>query len=882
MLAQVQKAETQQVRGKLKIFLGYVAGVGKTYAMLEAARRHQAEEQDVVVAYVETHGRPETEALLAGLELIPRRQVAYRGVTLPEMDLDAVLARRPQVALVDELAHTNAPGSRHSKRFQDVLELLAAGIDVYTTLNIQHLESLNDVVAQITGVVVRETLPDRLLEEANEIKIVDLPTDELLQRLEEGKVYIPAQAQRAAASFFRRGNLTALRELTLRQAADRIDEQMRAYMQTHAIAGPWPAHERILVAVSPSPMSEKLVRTACRLATRLNAEWYAVYVETGRPADLPAAARERVTQTLTLAETLGAETLTLTGSSVAEAIVPFAQTHNITKIVAGKPLRPHWQELWRGSVIDQIVRQSGDIDIYVINSRSDTPSPAPAAPSAVAAGPAWSHYLKSIGLVLLATVVGYPLRPLIEPTNLVMLYLIAVIVAALSFGHRPAVLASVLSVAAFNFFFVPPYYTFVVANAEYLLTFGGLLAAGLVVSTLTAQARNQAQAARRRAAETQALYELSLSLSGSGDMEHIAQAVIRHLEQTLEGQVLVLIPDASAQDKLTPIIAPAGPLPTERELAVATWVWQHGQAAGRGTDTLAGSRGLYYPLKTAYGVAAVLGLLFPEDAPSLLPEQRRWLQAVVNQTAQAIERMQFFAEAQAAELLKETEKLQTTLLNSISHDLRTPLASITGVLSSLRDDRALLDETAQRLLINTAWEQADRLNRLVGNLLEMTRLEAGAVKVRRELSDVQDIIGVALSQLDERIGSREIAVDLPSELPLVPLDFRLMVQVVVNLVDNALKYSPPDAPILIRVRLEPGRLRLEVIDQGIGIPEADRPHIFDKFYRVQHTDKMAGTGLGLSICKGLVEAHGGQIWAEPNPKGGSIVTLTIPVEQPHD
>lgn len=875
-LAHVEKAETQKARGKLKIFLGYVAGVGKTYSMLEAAQQRLTEGTDLVVAYVDTHGRRETQVLLEGLEIIPRRYVTYRRITLTETDLDAVLARRPQLALVDELAHTNAPGSRHAKRYQDVLELLAVGIDVYTTLNIQHLESLNDVIAQITGVVVQETLPDRILDETEEIELVDLPTDELLQRLSEGKVYIPESAKRTAASFFRTGNLTALRELALRRAAERVDEQMRAYMQTHAIAGPWAAHERVLVCVSPSPLSEKLVRSGRRLATRLNAEWYAVHVETPGQADISEVGRERLARSLRLAESLGAKTVTLTASSVADAIVPFAQMRNVTKIVIGKSLRSGWQELLRGSVINQIVRQSGDIDVYVI---SHEPGQAPTQARAEAreiSSPSWGRYLQGVGLVLLATALGYPLRPLIEPTNLVMLYLVAVVIAALYLGRRAAMLVSVFSVAAFNFVFVPPYYTFIVANAEYLLTFAGLLVVGVVISNLAARARRQAQAARLRATETQALYELSLDLAATADMQGIAQAVVKHLRYALERKAVMLVPDVS--QSLEPVPGMEAFEPTDHEPVVAMWVWQHGAPAGRGTNTLAGAHGLYLPLKTIHGVAAVLGVQFLPDDPPLPPQQRRLLEAFASQTAHAIERMELALRSHEAKLLREKERLQTALLDSISHDLRTPLASVTGILSSLRDDAEYLDEETREALVNTASEQADRLNRLVDNLLDMTRLESGAVKVKHEPCDLQDLIGVALGQLEERIGQRQIEVDVPYDAPLVPLDFKLMVQVLVNLIDNALKYSPSTEPVHIKAWVEEQQIRIEVMDWGIGIPDKALPHVFDKFYRAKWTNGASGTGLGLSIAKGLVEAHQGKIWAKPNPEGGTIVALSIPLQ----
>ncbi|HEX9924752.1 MAG TPA: sensor histidine kinase KdpD [Anaerolineae bacterium] len=873
LLNLVQREQEQQARGKLKIFLGYIAGVGKTYAMLEAAHQRLTEGQDLAVAYLETHGRPETETLLPGLELIPRQAVEYRGVTLRELDLDAVLARRPQLVLVDELAHTNAPGSRHAKRYQDVLELLNAGIDVYTTLNIQHLESLNDVVARITGITVRETVPDRILDEAHEIELVDLPVDELLQRLKDGKVYVPEQAGRAIQKFFRPGNLSALRELSLRRAADRVDEQMRTYMQTHAIAGPWPAGERLLVCVSPSPLSERLVRAARRLAVRLNAEWFAVYVETPGQARLSAAGRDHVAHNLQLAESLGAKTFTLTGNSLAESIVAFAHTHNVSRIVAGKPLRPRWAELLHGSIVDQIIRHSGDLDIYVISSAPEQPKPG-LKRTAIRPTPPWPQYAWSAGLVTLATLLGFPLRPFINPINLVMLYLLAVVIAAIRLGRCPAILASFLSMVAFNYVFVPPYYTYVVSDAQFLLTFAALLVVGLVISTLTAQARDQARAAQHRQAHTAALYELSRDLAAASEPETIAQIVVTHIGQTLDSPAAVLLPQP---EKLAPCFTANGFSMDDNEQAVAAWVFQHSQPAGRGTETLAGATNSYLPLKASHNMIGVLGVSVNESTGSLMPEQWRLLESFANQAAQAIQRVNLAGEARQAQLLRETEKLQTALLNSISHDLRTPLASITGALSSLRDDAAFLTETARNILVVTAWEQADRLNNLVGNLLEMTRLQAGATKVKPEACDVQDLIGVALEQLGRRLRGRTIDIEAPDDLPLVSMDFVLMVQVLVNLLDNAIKYSPPDKPITIHAAATPAEFTLQVIDRGVGISENELERIFQKFYRLQGANGVGGTGLGLSISQGIVDAHGGRIWATNNPAGGAIFTIAMPL-----
>jgi len=891
LLDHVQREDTQQARGRLKILLGYAAGVGKTYAMLEAAGQRRAEGLDVVVAYVETHGRAETDALLAGLEIVPRRIIAYRGITLTEMDTDAVLLRRPQIALVDELAHTNAPGSRHRRRYQDVLELLAAGIDVYTTMNVQHLESLNDVVAQVTGVTVQETVPDRILDEANEIELIDLPINELLSRLETGKVYVPAQAERAMRKFFRPGNLTALREMALRRAADRVDEQMRAYMQTHAISGPWPAGERLMVCIGPSPLSERLVRTTRRLARRLDAEWIAAYVETSGHDELPEADQARVAQTLRLAERLGAQTVRLSGDSVAEAVVDYALSRNVTKIVAGKPLRPRWRELFRGSIIDQILDRSQDVDVYVISGKADQLQPVAVRRPLIAMPTTWRPYLLSAALVLLATLLGLPLRPYINPTNLVMLYLSAVMISAVRLGRRPAILTSLLSVITFDVIFVPPYGTLAVADAEYLLTFAGLLAVGLVISTLAARAHEQAQAASRRETHTAALYELSKRLAAVSSPVDIARTLVMQVQATFAAPAAIMLPDEFAESgRSGEGVEASGHLEVQAStadfeleadgLAVADWVYRHGQPAGRFTDTLSAVSGHYLPLQSGDRPAGVLCVEFPvEQKSGLGSDQRNLLDSFAGRTALALERAHLAEQARRARLLEETERLQTAVLNSISHDLRTPLASITGALSSLLDDAELLSEAARLDLLRNAWEEALRLNRLVGNLLDMARLESGAMRVVRQPYDVQELVGATLAQMPSRLQGRVVERFIPPDLPPVDIDMALMVQALMNLLANALKYSPPDQPIRIEAHQEQDMVNIAVMDCGPGLPEGELEHVFSKFFRLDH-GRVGGTGLGLSIARGIVEAHGGRIWARNRAGGGAVFTMALPTAAP--
>ncbi len=865
----------ESVRGQLKIFMGYAAGVGKTYAMLEAAHQRQKQGVDVVVGYVETHGRVETEAFLKGLEILPRRPVEYHGSKMTELDVDAIIKRHPALVLVDEFAHTNAPGSRHPKRYLDVEEILDTGIDVYTTLNVQHLESLNDVVAQVTGVVVHETVPDRVIDEASEIEVIDLPPDELLTRLREGKVYVPDQAARAIQKFFRKGNLTALREMSLRRAAERVDDQMRAYMRTSAITGPWPATERLLVCISPSPLAEKLIRTTRRLADEIGAEWFAVYVEVASRPELNPASRERVGKSLQLAEELGARTRTLTGHSIPETILAYARKHNITKVIVGKPIRPRWRELLAGSMVDHLIYASGDVDVYVISARSEQKQPV--FPSEWTPHRPLGRYLLGLGLVTVSTLIGVAIQGNLEPTNLVMLYLASTVIAAIFLGRGPALLTSVLGVLAFDFFLVPPYMTLAISDTQYLLTFIGLFVVSLVVSTLTARTREQAEAAIQRESQTSALYTLSRDLTSAVDLQQVADVIITHIRQVFGREVAIFLPE---NGQLHVFACTPEYQPDDNELAVAVWAFEHDQPAGLGTDTLPAASLRCQPLKTARGMVGVLGIHPREPGTLLTPEQRQTLNAIAYQAALSIERASLAEQARQAELLRVTEKLQTALLNSISHDLRTPLVSITGALSSLREKSLKINQEDRASLLETAHGEAERLNRLVGNLLNMTRLEAGAIHLRLEPSDIQDAIGAALEQLGGRLEKRPVKINLPEDLPLVTMDFALFGQALVNLLDNAIKYSPKDTPIEVNVSQAQDTVEIEICDRGIGIPPEDLERVFDKFYRVQRPESVNGTGLGLAICKGIVEAHGGTIQALNRTGGGTIIRIKLQKDKP--
>jgi two-component system sensor histidine kinase KdpD len=874
LLARVKQQEERSHSGRLKIFFGAAAGVGKTYAMLETAQTRHAEGVDVVVGYVEPHSRPETEALLEGLEIIPPRLVEYRGTQLREFDLDAALARKPGLILVDELAHTNVPSSRHAKRRQDVEELLNAGINVYATVNVQHLESLNDVVAQITGTIVRETIPDSILEEADEVEMIDVSPDELLIRLREGKVYIPQQAEQAIRNFFRKGNLMALRELALRRTAERVDEQMQVYRQDKAVAQIWPAGERIMVCISPNPLSSRLVRAAKRMATGLHGEWITAYVETPRTAKLPEADRNRVIQTLRLAEQLGAETVTLTGHNPTEEILNFARKRNVAKIIVGKPLHPVWRDLVFGSVLNDLVRKSGSIDVYAISGDIDIPQ---SARPRVAVGSTtnWSLHARALSVVIICTLVAGLMFAYFAPANLIMVYLVGIVVVAARYGRGPSILASILSVVAFDFFFVPPYLTYHVADSQYVVTFAVMLLVGITISGMTTRIKDQAEAARERERRTTSLYEMSRDFANNSDVATLAQIAVRHIENVFDSKTLLLLPDENNQLKAHGSVD-ASTKVTEQELVVARWVYEHGQEAGLGTQTLPGSQGVYIPLLTPQGKIGVLGVYPSQPSHLPSPEQMHLLETFANQTALAVERAQLTDETERAQVQIEAERLRSSLLSSVSHDLRTPLAAITGAVSGLLEREHNLDPHG-RELAQVAYEEAERLNRLVGNLLEMTRLESGNVKVDKEWQPLEEVVGTTLLRLERLFEDHPLKTHLPDDLPLVPIDAVLIEQVLVNLLENAVKYTPADSPVDLSAWVESQAVIVEVADRGPGLPPGDEQRIFDKFYRVRPTTA-SGVGLGLAICRAVIEAHGGHIWAENRAGGGAVFRFTLPLD----
>lgn len=869
------RADGQPRRGRLKIFLGYAAGVGKTYAMLEAAQQRKAEGLDVLVGSVETHGLPGTSLQLEGLEIMPPVQEAGKDEGVGDIDVDAILVRKPDLVLVDELARTNQPGSRHARRYQSVQEILQHGINVYTTLNIQQLESLNDVVAQITGTRVGDTIPDGVIDAQTDIELVDLPPDELIQRLREGKVYFADQAQQALQEFFRKGNLTALRELTLRRAAERVDDQMRAYMQTRLIPGPWSAGESLLVCISPDALGERLIRMARRLADELKASWSVLYVETPEQGRLSQGQRDQIARSLRLAEDLGAKVSSLPGQAVADSVVEYARSHNVTKIIAGKPVRSRWSDFLRPSVVDQLIRLSGDIDVYVISSDPE-PTPARTFERWQPHRP-WKRYIWALGLVAAAGALSALIAPYISPTNLVVVFVLAEVLAAFYLGRGPAVLVSILGVVVFDYFFIPPVLTLAVEDTEYLLTFLGLFSVGLVISQLAELVRQQTEAVKQREVHTAALYELGRDLNDASSLEGVTQTAIQHVGQTFNRKAAIFLP---LGETLAPYVSSPGLTLSEQDSTSAAWAYGHQAPAGAGTESLQEARMRYQPLKTMRGAVGVLGILPTAQGEALARDQQRTLDAFSNQIALAIERARLAEQNRQTEMLEITDKLQNALLNSISHDLRTPLVSITGALSSLMDEGIVLDKSAQRSLVETASEEADRLNRLVGNLLDMTRLESGAMRIKHDACDIQDLVGATLEEIVRHVGDRPIRVNIPDDLPLVSMDFVLIERVLVNVIDNGLKYSPPGSDMEISARKAGAFVEIMVSDRGVGIPPEDLGRIFDKFYRVQRPGNVHGTGLGLAIGKGIVEAHGGFISAENRPGGGTTITVALPVESP--
>ena len=868
--------------GRLKIFVGAAPGVGKTYEMLQSAHARRKAGVDVVVGVVETHGRAETEALLTGLEVIPRRRFDHKGQTLEEMDLDAIIARRPAIALVDELAHTNAPGSRHPKRYLDVAELLSNGIDVYTAVNIQHIESLNDVIAQITHVRVRETVPDSVFDGADAIELIDLTPDDLIQRLREGKVYVPKQAERALEHYFSPGNLTALRELALRRTAERVDEQLLTHMQANAISGPWAAGERILVGISEDPRSAGLVRTAKRLADRLHAPWTAVAIETRRSLQLTEEQRDRLADTLRLAEALGGEALTIPGAGrrIADDLLAYARANNVTQIVVGKASRSLAFELLQGSVVHDLVRRSGNISVHVI--AGEALNAEPLAKKTVQAAQRvepfdGKPYLAALAIVALSLGVARLLQPLVGIENVDLVFLTAVVGVAVRYGLWPSMVASVVASLCYNFFFLPPVYTLTITDPTNIAAFFFFMLIAILVSNVAARVRTQAVSAFGRVRTTESLYAFSRKLAGTAKLDDVLWAAAYQIALMLKVRVVLLLPEQG-------VIAVKAGYPPEDELdsadlAAANWAWNNDRPAGRGSDTLPGAKRLFLPMRTGRGPIGVIGIDDDRTGPLLTPDQRRLLDALVDQGALAIERVQLVEDMDRAQRNVESDRLRAALLTSISHDLKTPLASVLGAASTLRDLAPNLSEAERIDLLTTVIDESERLNRFIANLLDMTRLESGAVAPQTSLLDLGDIIGSVLRRAAKILTRHSVTLDLAPELPMLRLDAVLFEQVLFNLLDNAAKYAPADTAITIRARRDRDSVALEILDEGAGIPPGDLESVFGKFFRAQKGDHVPpGTGLGLVIARGFVEAmHGTIEAANRTDRSGAVLTIRLPI-----
>jgi len=876
LLAKAHAESPERRKGSLRIYFGYAAGVGKTYGMLEAARKELGAGRDVVLGYIEPHARPDTQALTAGFESVPMKEIEYRGVTLREFNLDAALERQPDLLLVDELAHTNAIGSKYEKRWQEIDELRNAGVNVWTTLNVQHIESLNDVIGQITGIVVRETIPDRVFESADELELIDITPEELVTRFRVGKVYLPEQAQRAIQKFFQKGNLTALRELSFRQAARRLHTDVETARRESFARQPWGTGDRLLVCVGPSPTTARVIRTARRMAAALDAPWIAASVDIeGRPPDNAVA--QQISQHFRTAERLGADTVTLAGASVTRTLLDYARSRNVTKIFIGKTHQPRWRRFLFGSLVDELLEQSGPIDVYVIHGEEAPPESA----TSLATHPV--HNRRGYGWatinILVATFIAFGLRQTQiadAEANTVMVFLAGVAWAAFRHGRAAAILASVLAVFAFDIWFVPPYYTIAVSDTQYLVTFVVMLVIGLLIGTLAARLRMQIEGSRRRELRTSALYELGKRLSSVYGNAFLVATAGSKLTELVGGEVAIYLQNGNHSPELafghnSSIARHAVSLPA------AKWVIDHDQIAGASTNTLPNAVAVFMPIIGSQKTLGALAFRVEDNERLLVPDERQMLEACANQLALALERDQLAVEAAEARIAAEKESIHSNLLSSVSHDLKTPLASITGASSSLLESDSL-DQATRRELLETVAEEAGRLNRMLENLLQMSKLEAGAAAPNRQWHVLEEIVGSALHRARRDVAGHDVRVNLPADLPLVLVDGLLMEQVFVNLIENAVRYSPPQAPLKIGATVEGGKVLVIVADNGPGIPVGEEERIFEKFYRAAgQADSGRGSGLGLAICRAILKAHGGNISAANSPAGGAAFTLQLPL-----
>ncbi|MBC3908811.1 two-component system sensor histidine kinase KdpD [Undibacterium umbellatum] len=884
LLAHVQEQERRAMRGKLRIYFGASAGVGKTYAMLTAARKLIAEGQQVLVGVVETHGRDETAALVDGLEVLPPRAIPYRDKTLSEFDIDAALERHPPLILMDELAHSNAAGSRHPKRWQDVDELLSAGIDVYTTVNVQHLESLNDVVGGITGIRVNETLPDKVFDEADEVVLVDIPADELLARLKSGRVYQLPQAERAAKNFFRKGNLIALRELALRRTADRVEDDVQAYRIEKSIGSIWKTDAALMACIGPDGDADHLVRSAARLASQMSAEWHAVYVETPQLQRLPSAQRERILKTLKLAQDLGATTAVLTGKDVALAIVEYAHSHNFSRVVLGRNSSSKWRFAWQHtSHLKNIADYAPDLDLIEVGqsraSTTDTENEKNTVSDNISefASPRvparhWRYVYAALASVA-AGLIATPLFEVFNLVNIAMLFLLTVVLVAVKFGRGPSVLSTIIGIAVFDFFFVPPRFSFAVSDFQYLMTFAVMLVVGLITGHLTADLRYQARVASHRESRARALYEFARDLSGVLLAEQISETTQVIIQRAFRAQATLLLPDDGGH-----LQAPALPV-DGLDMGIAQWSFDKVEAAGIGTDTLPASNFFYLPLVAPMRTRGLLAIQPESKRWIMIPEQRQQLDTFAALAAIALERVHYIEVAQDALIHMESERLRNSLLAALSHDLRTPLTSLVGISESLAMSKPALAD-AQLHMAQALRDETLRLSALVTNLLDMARIESGEVKLNLQWQSFEEIVGTSLRICSEQLQTHKVETRLQAALPLINFDAVLIERVLCNLLENACKYTPANSLISISAELNGSVLEAKVYDNGPGLPAGREEAVFEKFTRGERESALPGVGLGLAICRAIITAHKGTMHAATSPNGGACFVFTLPLGTP--
>lgn len=877
LLSRLNEEDAKARRGKLKIFFGASAGVGKTYAMLGAARQQLLAGVDVVIGVVETHGRMETEVMTDGLEHLPLRDIPYRDRILREFDLDTALIRKPALILMDELAHSNVAGSRHAKRWQDIDELLAAGIDVYSTVNVQHLESLNDVVSGITGIRVWETVPDKVFDAADEVVLVDLPPDELLQRLKAGKVYLANQAERAIRNFFRKGNLIALRELSLRRTADRVDDQMLQYRRDQSVSPVWQTRESLLACIGTGAGGEKIVRTTARVANRLEAPWHAIYIETPALQRLSENRRHRILRNLKLAEELGAQTATLSGNDAEEVAVKYARDHNLSKIFVGRDHPRPWRP-WYRSFADRLGQRAPDLDVLQVARADSDREPGNNDLESIGDGifDQWPAYAKAAAGCALAGLASAVLFPIVDLPNIVMVFLLAVVLVSVRYGRGPGVLASFLAVAIFDFFFVPPRFSFAVSDVQYLMTFVVMLVVGLITGQLTAGSKYQAKVATRREQRVRSLYEMSRDLSAALMPEQIAEIGERFIVAELGAKAAFLLTDDN--DRLQPALPSANGLPAV-DMGIAQWAFDHAEAAGQGTNTLAASPILYLPLKAPMRLRGVLALEMRNTDRLLIPEQQRLLDTFASLIAIALERVHYVEVAQNTTVQMESERLRNSVLSAISHDLRTPMSVLVGLADSMfLTQPPPTGEQAE--IAHSLKEEALRVSSQVNNLLDMAKLQSGRVELNRQWQPLEEVVVSALKTLERAFAEHQIKVSLDENLPLVNIDSVLMERVIYNLLENTVKYTPPGSLVEIGANDRQRVIEVWVDDNGPGLPEGKEEVIFKKFERGQSESATRGVGLGLAICRAIVEAHGGEIHAENRPQGGARFMFTLPKGNP--